>query len=503
MRRLSAGNKSRFVVFAIIICIIILVLVLFLNKSLQNEKEIYDISKGSVIYDENYEYISLSEDAKLEKNWTGKYYLTEGVTGKGYTLGKTAIVYNTLKNRVGLYGTFYEIALDGEVTKTNKYTDVADTIESRIFKIEDRKYLIVADTITNESGTISAENYLIVIIDKAGNTLLLNDTMNVKTINAIMLNTDSFTVDVANEKLILETANIDLKKVIGSTHQYIEPEKHEEEGEEGEGEDEESATPVIASINNGSATASSTTTVNTGGSTTINIGNTGSNNGSNRTNSNQGNNNNNNNNNNNINNNQYINQGGDSQTKNKLAKSASLRNITPGETFIDVEYTIVDPDNEYQVVYIAINGGGTTDNISLDKTKSSYRITGLKQNTDYSLVLGYREIKSDSTVEEVTEDIINVKTTKLSGSLDIVKVTEKEIFYNIQLDPNSDYENARISLSINGNVQPDLIVVDVDKAVRSGGWTSSIAITDEMNGKITLNLLNVADMELTTSAQIY
>ena len=162
----------------------------------------------------------------------------------------------------------------------------------------------------------------------------------------------------------------------------------------------------------------------------------------------------------------------------------------------------MDPENEYQVVYVTINGGGSADIISLDKSKTNYRITGLKNNTEYKLELGYREIMSDSTIEEITEDIVNVKTLKLQGSLKITKITEKEIFFNLKIDPDSSYDDAKISIYINGNKQNDFIKVDTLQALQQTGWTNSITITEEMKGKITLSLEDVKELQLKASTEI-
>ena len=486
MRKLSEGNKSRFAIFALIIIGIIAVLLIVLTKALSFEKESYAVSKDVDIYDVGYEYINLTSDAVIEKKWTGEYYLTESETNLSYELGNTAIAYDSLKKRVNLYGTFYEIALDGETSKTSKYTEVSNVLEPKLYKIEDRKYLIVADNISNEKGTLTANNYLIVVIDKSGNTRLLNNEIDIKTINAIILETDTFKFDVANEKLIYESNIIDLKKIIGSSNQYVKPVKNEENTINANEVKEEVTTNNGGVVANG-GTASSTTLnyINVGGGTTINVGNTSGNNNT----SNSG-------------NNVVNNNSNSSKNTTNIQKSVSLRSVSPGETYLDVNYSIVDPENEYQVVYLLLTGGGKTENISLDKNKDSYRIIGLKPNTDYKLVLGYKEIKKDATVEEITEDTINVKTLKVEGSLSITKVTEDKVYFNLKLDKNSSYDNAKIYVYVNNNKQDEYITVDTEKALQADGWTSSLDITEEIFGKITLSLGDVKELELTSSAQI-
>lgn len=504
MRKLTAGNKARFAVFTLIVISIIVILVIFLNRALAFEKEEYEITKDVFIYDTNYEYIDLTKDALITKKWTGRYYLTEPETGLSYDLGNSVIAYDSIKNRINLYGTFYEVGLDGEVTKTNKDTEVSDILNSKLYKIEDRKYLLVSKNITTENSSLSAENYLIVVIDKSGNTLLLNNNMDVKTINAIVLQTDTFKFDVANEKLLYNDTKIDLTKIIGSTNQYVEPKEEEktEESDDSNNSGEQLAQNGGTSVNVGGSIANSSNNSSAivGGTTILNPGTTNVGSSDNSSDDKE----NTNNDNNGASNNNNSNTGTNTQINaTKVVKSVSLRSVTPGQTYLDVNYIITDPENKYQVVYLNIDGGGTNNIISLDKTRDYYRITGLIPNTEYTVTLGYKEIKSDATIEEVTEDILNVKTSKLGGRLEITKLSLDKIYFNIQLDKNSSYEDAILRVYINNVKTDETVTVDTESALLTGGWTSNIDRTDEMNGKVTLKLENVKDVDLSTSIQIY
>ena len=73
----------------------------------------------------------------------------------------------------------------------------------------------------------------------------------------MVINTQTFSFDVANEKLIYNEKEIDLKKIIGSTNQYIEPE-----------EKQDPAT-IIQNINNQSSVTNNNQT-NINNDTTIN-----------------------------------------------------------------------------------------------------------------------------------------------------------------------------------------------------------------------------------------
>lgn len=476
MRRLTSGNQTKFVTFALVIIVIILVLIVFLGKVLHAEKEKYEITKDTFIYDCNYEYVNLTSDAIIAKKWTGKYYLNEPETGLSYDLGNSVIAYDSIKNKINLYGTFFEVALDGEVTKTDTNTEIKDMLTSKLYKIDDRKYLVVSKQINTEKNTLTASNYLIVILDKSGNTLLLNDTIDIKTINAITLETDTFKFDVANEKMIYNDMKIDLKKIIGSTNKYVEIKKDDQEDKKNQ---DNKIQQGEGRIDIG-ANSSSNSNVNIGGTTVINNG------GSNQ-------------NNNDKNSNTSIEK--DNQNFNAV-KSANLRGVTPGSTYLDVNYLITDPENKYQIVYLKIVGGNKTDTVSLDKNNNIYRITNLTPNTNYTITLGYKEIKNDNTIQEKTEDVLMVKTLKLGGSLNITKITPEKVYFNIKLDKNSNYDNATVSVFLNGVVLEE-VNVNLEQALSSSGWTTNVARGSKSTGKLTIKVNNIEGVEISTSTQIY
>lgn len=459
MRKLTAGNKGRFIIFSLIVIAIISILIIFLDRMLNTEKEQYEITKDVFIYDSNYEHIDLTKDAIITKKWTGKYYLHEAETGLSYELGTSNIGYDTIKNRLSLFGNFYEVSLDGEVTKQTKITEISDMINSKLYKIDDRKYLVVGKNITVENSSLTAENYLIVIIDKSGNTRLLNNNMDIKTINALVFQTDAFKFDVANEKLLVNDAEIDLTKIIGSTNEY-KPAKEEKDEQDKQIENKEQQTVVGGtSVNVGGSTANSSSSSNAQvGGTTI------QNNGSSNSNSNSNNSGNSNNNNSNP-----------VTNVTKIEKSINLRSVSVAPTYLDVNYVINDPESKYHVVYLYVTGVNYSNTIALDKTKQTYRIDELTPNTEYKITIGYRITNIENKVESATEDIINVRTSKLKEELVITKVTRDKVYFNLKLDNSCAYDSAKLKIYID-NIGNMLLMenVNVTAATSSSGWTSSI-----------------------------
>ncbi len=68
----------------------------------------------------------------------------------------------------------------------------------------------------------------------------------------------------------------------------------------------------------------------------------------------------------------------DDKNKTELAKSVSLRSITPTSSTLTVQYNIQDPEDKYQTVYLTIDGD-VGRNISLDKSANQYIITAFSK----------------------------------------------------------------------------------------------------------------------------
>ena len=227
MRRLMSGNKLNFVSFSIIIIAIIAILVVILLQALKITKQEYNIeSQSAFLYDYEYNPIEVEGTATIMLKWDGNYYL-KAKNKETYKLGKQTILNSSNKKQVDIYGKIYQIKTDGSVLKLTGNTKITDFSQDALFKLADRKYVITSNSIVNETGKLNTQKYLIINLDKAGNTYLLNNELNAKTINPMIIKTPTFEFDVANEKLIYNETQIDLKKIIGSTNQYKEVENIE------------------------------------------------------------------------------------------------------------------------------------------------------------------------------------------------------------------------------------------------------------------------------------
>lgn len=433
MRNLAAGNKTNFTIFIVIVILILVLLTFAVITVLRYEKEEYDIPSSEFIYDSKYNYINLEDDAKISKKWTGSYYLKENSTKKEYKLGNFVVAYNKNRALVDMFGKFYQVSQGGIINKISGY-NTTNGLEEKFYKIDDRKYLIIGNSIKNNKGSLSTSSYLLIIIDKLGNALLLNNQINIKTINNMTISTNTFDFDVANETLKFKDDNkIDLKKIIGSTNEYIEVKEEV---------DSENNTEIAKTEDNNKEINNSSNINNTNKSTTIQGGTTNGKtkwvdslngwigNVSNAFES-------------------IYNQ--NKNTKNNKDdgenKNIILNSVNAGTTFLEINYTINDPENKYNVVYANISKENYNKTVSLDKNANVYRFGNLTPDSNYTVSIGYKLINSDSSTEESEEESMTIKTSKPDESLVITKITQDKLYYTLKLDSLYKYdEGAKITI---------------------------------------------------------
>lgn len=406
----KSKNSILFVIFIFIVLLIISILIISVYNSKKEDTEEYKISSNSITYDENYSYVSISEESLLKKEWNDNYYLT--FDSNKYSLGTEPVIYDKSKNQVIVYGNVYQVYSTGDITKKTQKTVISNVTEFQFFKLNDRKYLIIGDSIGNNE--FSTKNYLIVSIDKSGNALLLNNELNVKTINPLVINIGDAKFDVANEKLIIGEQEIDLKKINGSTNEY--EEKNDEEYVQNPVPDEENQ--------NSSNSGASNNSTNNNSQIYNDIVN------------------------------QIVNITGilSNQNKTNLYKNISLRGVNIGATYLVVNYSIVDPEDKYLSVFITLIGEDDNHvNYYIDKNSSAYRITGLDPNSQYKVEISYvvssstESVVADSVVVLTNSDPTKVRITKIKDGIDY--------YYNVKMYNENEFSSANVVLTdCNGSV---------------------------------------------------
>lgn len=462
----KSKNKVLFAIFILIVLLIIFVLIISVYSSKEKSTiEEYKISLNNAIYDKDYNYIPLDNDATLKKEWNGNYYLKEDSSKVKYDVGTEPVFFDKSKNQVTIFGNVYQVFESGEITEKKDKVVINDVSNFQFFKLNDRKYLIIGKDIKTED--FSTLNYLLVSIDKAGNATLLNNDMNIKTINPLLISVNDILFDVANEKLLINKQEVNLKKINGSTNEYVEKPKEESKD-------------FDSSINND---------VNNNTNNNIN------------------------NNNNNINNNtnnggnnnsaiyneiisQIINISGlitPSKNNINLYKNISLRSANVGSSFIDVEYSVIDPEGKYLSVFLALKDEeGNVNFHYISKDASYYRISGLSPNKQYELSIHYT-VKGDSN--PVVADALVVLTNSDPTSVRVVQLSANNLTYKVKLFDEYQFSSAAVLLTDCSGTELGKVALNIQNALSwSGDQGNFVLNTDVLSEYVCLSLTDVNDI---------
>lgn len=401
-------NGKMFAVLAIIIIAVVALFAFFLYRYTQYDKTEYEVFEGSVVYNEENEYIKVEGEAYLTQKINQNYYLYEEIDGEvtKHKIGKNAVIHKEGDMYLYLYGPAYQILSTGDVEIVKGETKIVKSTPTKFFKLDDRQYLMVDPELkTVDSQILDTKEYVIINMDKQGNPSFSNHLVNFKTISQLIVSGSTFQFDIAFEKLIFEDKEVDLKNIIGSTNEYVEPEKEEEEDLNDEkmqaiqdnisqsmdtvvGYYDKYFNDVIKSVNN---------------LTTSVVG---------------------------SNNNAIL-----ALNKNDVyydfVKWLALKSVTPKVSTIEVEYSVFDPSDEYQVVYLVVDGPATPvdgndpdkKEHALNKNDSKYIIRDLNPNTSYTLSLTYQKVGSE---EETYEDEVIVTTKKAGYNLQVYKISSEK-----------------------------------------------------------------------------
>lgn len=414
-RKYDLRNKRNFIIILFIAIAVIGVFSLFIYKYMHASKIEYIVETGSIVQDDSKNYISIDEDAKLKIRWNDNYYLI--YQDNKINLGKKVIVFNTITKSMKLYGKFYEIDKLGKITENNNETILNNTSNNKFYKLDDRKYLLIDKQIVSDDRTIEASNYMLVELDKMGNAKLSNNKLNLKTISPTILVTSEYTFDIANEILKYGSLNIDLKKIIGSTNQYV-PEEDKNIDKE---TDNNTGDNNTGNNNPGNGTTGTGTGDwnGTGGAGNV------------------------------INNTDTGNVEDIGEIKNKT-KMTSIIRTQEGLSQIDVDYVIYDPYNEYKSVYAEVIMNDNIDVIYLSKNDTHIVFDNLMPNTKYRINFIYTTINEETNeVIPTTFDSINLTTKMPKYSINVYKISNVSnlLTYRVYLQEGYSINKVNVSLS--------------------------------------------------------
>ncbi len=411
-REYNLKNKINFIVIGVLSVLIIIIFSLFIVKFISIKKIEYSLDKGIIIFDVDKNRVSIDKNTIMRLKWNGNYYLD--YSDNEVILGRRVIAYNEFTKTVDLYGKFYEINDNGEVNITKDVNSINTQGDSKFYKLEDRKYLLIDRVIKSSDGAMDTSNYLIVELDKQGNALLLNNEVHYKTLSEAIINTSSYSFDVANEILKFGDNVIDLKEIIGSSNLYKPNDNSDDEGSSNDN--------------------------NMGGNSGISIGGNAGNGGT------------------ATGDNGVVNNGEDGEdvTDDIVVKNkkTSILSVNPSVDSISVDYLVYDPNDEYKSIYVEVRDGDSINTVYLSKSNTNVILNDLKINTKYNLKFMYSYLDDTGKIVVDSFNEINVSTSYPSYQISLVKLSKvsNELSYRVSIDSRYIIDKINVSLIIDDEI---------------------------------------------------
>lgn len=484
----------------------------------KNRDESYKVNAGSTVYTEDNEYVDMSEDAVVKKKWDHKYYL-KTADNEVYCLGKNTIIYDNNEQTMTLYGDSYRINDDGTVDSLKDVNVIDDVSTPKIYKLRDRMYVMTGREITSTDGSIKSSDYVAVNIHKGGTAMVMNDDYYVNVLQPIMLESDGLYFDVSSELMAKDGNVVSLKNVIGSSNLYTGRPLVYSEGiaEESDAKLVASNPEVITIMGGNGGTGGAGGQGGQGGNGgtggaggsggfggsggyggdggmggaggTGGIGGQGGNGGMGGDGGDGG------------------NGGEGSDASISATKWIQLKNATPSVASIDVDYFVNDLTNDYVDVFLNVYdvaAGSRKEQVHLDKTGTSYTVTGLEPGKSYKLEMGYQAYKKDATgstnLETITVDVIKASTKADIAYVDIDRVSASKVSdtTNTSILVTVDYtvssyegyqlsSGAEIGVYYNNETTAKATQVINERQAASGGYSGSIKFslpgTEDPTGK--------------------
>ena len=491
-RKYDVKNKRSFIIIVILAIAVIGIFSLFIYKYTKASKIQYVIESGSILQDVKKNYITVDDDAVLKIRWDDNYYLV--YNDKKIDLGNKVIVFNTITGGMKLYGTFYEINSDGKIVENRNETVLANTTDDKFYKLDDREYLLIDSKIYSDDKSIEASNYLLVELDKAGNAKLSNNKINLKTITPTKLITSEYSFDIANEILNFGEYDIDLKKIIGSTNQYVPESLKDDENKDNDNSTGSENNDGTGNSNigpgsggGGSGVGSGIGTGEVGGPGDI------------------------------INNNDKGDITDIGEVMDKI-KTTSIIRIIEGITSFDIDYVIYDPYDEYESVYVLID-----DKYRVDLSKNDTHITlneetlndknltdeslkvRLEPGQNYSLKFVYTVVKTNNVTGEnesipfTFDEFKNLKTKMPIYKMSIYKLSSinnsQVLTYRVDLQNDFDISKIKVSISVE-NLKIDTSDGEIKTNTDNNGEDGEVISKIDVKNGYFLGSFNIADFDI-------
>lgn len=447
MRKYDKKNKNNIGIILGVSLVIVIIFSYFVFKMISVSRIEYQVLSGSILYDVDKNMLKLDSDGKIKIKWNSKYYLL--YNDDNYLLGNNSVVYTPSNGNISLYGRFYEIKDDATVEIKDNETKLESSVISRFYKISDRKYLLISSSIYTDNKELDTNNYLIVELDKLGNATLYNNEVNLKTFNETSIITNDYIFDIANEILIYGDNKIDLKKIIGSTNEYMSKDILVDENTDVSDENNDVNDDQNNNVVNNTTTYQSNT--NNGDSS----------------------------------NNDIV------KENIQVSKRTSVIRVVPSMTSISIDYVVYDPNDEYNSIYVDIvnQSNNTSTLVYLNKKNTNISISNLSPNTKYRLYFNYTYYEDDG-LKTYNYNTVDVTTKAPIMSISLSNITSDNIDYVINLDDNYNINSATIDLLLDGDLVDRYQINDVGY-VSSFNGSIDVSNYNLENGIVTVRLSNI------------
>ncbi len=457
MRRLTRKAMISFNIFAAAVLLMVALFVIVIVSVTQANAASYLIPAGSTVFDRSDYAITTTVDGKITKTADSNYLLNLTNGGGEYNLGDTVVTYQQSSGLVRLFGDAYQVFGDGSVNKLTGETLIDDVSTPSFYKLADRKYVLIGAAIQSEDQLFQASNFLYVVIDKNGNAQLLNDLVNLKTVEPMVLLCGDVSFNVAEERLLLADNEIDLTRILGTSNEYSPDANRQNENNIGE-----NGEIIIRGGNGGDGGAGgSGGTGGTGG--TGGKGGTG-----------------------------VAPEDKEEEYDFTLNNVLSLRGVKTTANTVEVNYLINDPTGEFAMAFLRVrsfidDGTGTAfdQKIGLNASATKQIVTGLSPGTQYVISIGYRPLNAADTDPDRITDSVKVATRSITAQIAVTRLSKDEVTFKLLMDGSFKIDSGEIVLYADGAEQSRK-AIDTAAACASGGWTSSLTYRGGVNLELRL-----------------
>lgn len=457
MRRLTRKAMISFNIFAAAVLLMVALFVIVIMSVTQANAASYLIPAGSTVFDKSDYAITTSVDGKISKTADDNYLLNLTNGGGEYNLGSTVVTYQQNSGVVRLFGTAYQVFGDGSVDKLSGETQINDVATPSFYKLADRKYVLIGAAIQSSDQLFQASNFLYVVIDKNGNAQLLNDLINLKTVEPMVLLCGDVSFNVAEERLVLADNEIDLTRILGTSNEYS-----PEAGQQNENNVGENGEIIIRGGNGGDGGAGgSGGTGGTGG--TGGKGGTG-----------------------------VAPEDKEEEYDFTLNNVLSLRGVKTTANTVEINYLINDPTGEFSMAFLRVRsfiddgtGAAFDQKIGLNASATKQIVTGLSPGAQYVISIGYRPLNAAVTDPDRITDSVKVATRSITAQIAVTRLSKDEATFKLLMDSGFKIDSGDIVLYADGTEQSRK-AIDTAAACSADGWTSSLTYRGGANLELRL-----------------